>query len=85
LINQKINNVLNGCKIDVSSFIVFRKSPMILGHNMVTYNQGLNEDGNLMDCRPAYDRLNRLSQRQIDLTPRGPLLDHGVGFDFDSY
>jgi alpha-L-rhamnosidase len=50
-----------------------------------TYSQGLTKDGFFMDCWPAYDRLNRLAQRQLDLTPWGPLLDHGVGFVFDTY
>lgn len=49
-----------------------------------TYSQGLTKDGFFMDCWPAYDRLNRLAQRQLDLTPWGPLLDHGVGFVFDT-
>ncbi len=50
-----------------------------------TYSQGLTKEGFFMDCWPAYDRLNRLAQRQLELTPWGPLLDHGVGFVFDSY
>ena len=48
-----------------------------------TFSQGLTKDGYFMDCWPAYDRLNRIAQRQLDLTPWGPLLDHGVGFNFD--
>jgi len=50
-----------------------------------TYSQGLTKDGFFLDCWPAYDRLNRLAQRQLDLTPWGPLLDHGVGFNFDCF
>jgi alpha-L-rhamnosidase len=50
-----------------------------------TYSQGLTKDGFFLDAWPAYDRLNRLAQRQLDLTPWGPLLDHGVGFTFDAY
>lgn len=50
-----------------------------------TYSQGLTQDGFFLDCWPAYDRLNRLAQRQLDLTQWGPLLDHGVGFNFDCY
>lgn len=50
-----------------------------------TFSQGLTQDGYFMDCWPAYDRLNRIAQRQLDLTPWGPLLDHGVGFIFDCY
>ncbi|MBN1480870.1 alpha-L-rhamnosidase N-terminal domain-containing protein [candidate division KSB1 bacterium] len=50
-----------------------------------TFSQGLTKDGYFMDCWPAYDRLNRIAQRQLDLTPWGPLLDHGVGFNFDCY
>jgi alpha-L-rhamnosidase len=50
-----------------------------------TYSQGLTKDGFFMDAWPAYDRLNRLAQRQLDLSPWGPLVDHGVGFNFDCY
>jgi len=50
-----------------------------------TYSQGLTKDGFFLDCWPAYDRLARLAERQLDLTPWGPLLDHGVGFNFDSW
>ena len=50
-----------------------------------TYSQGLTQDGFFLDTWPAYDRLNRLAQRQLDLTKWGPLLDHGVGFNFDCY
>jgi hypothetical protein len=52
---------------------------------LTTYSQGLTKDGFFLDCWPAYDRLARLMERQLDLTPWGPLLDHGVGFNFDNY
>jgi alpha-L-rhamnosidase len=48
-----------------------------------TFSQGITLDGYFMDSWPAYDRLNRISQRQLGLTPWGPLLDHGVGFNYD--
>jgi hypothetical protein len=38
-----------------------------------------------MDCWPAYDRLARVSQKQINAAFWGPLLDHGVGFVFDNW
>jgi len=50
-----------------------------------TFSQGLTKDGFFLDCWPAYDRLARLMERQMDLTPWGPLLDHGVGLNFDCY
>ena len=50
-----------------------------------TFSQGLTLDGYFMDSWPAYDRLNRLAQRQLGLTPWGPLLDHGVGFTYDCW
>lgn len=50
-----------------------------------TFNQGITLDGYFLDCWPAYDRLARLSQRQLDLTPWGPLVDHGVGHVFDTW
>ncbi|HKJ66327.1 MAG TPA: alpha-L-rhamnosidase, partial [bacterium] len=50
-----------------------------------TFSQGLTKDGYFLDCWPAYDRLARLMERQMDLTQWGPLLDHGIGFVFDNY
>lgn len=50
-----------------------------------TFSQGLTKGGYFMDCWPAYDRLNRIAQRQLDLSQWGPLLDHGVGFNFDCW
>jgi alpha-L-rhamnosidase len=50
-----------------------------------TFSQGLTLGGFFMDSWPAYDRLNRMAQRQLGLTPWGVLLDHSVGFCFDSW
>jgi hypothetical protein len=50
-----------------------------------TYTQGLTKEGFFLDTWPAYDRLVRLAERQLNLTPWGPLLDHGIGIVFDSY
>jgi len=50
-----------------------------------TFSQGLMTDGFFFDCWPAYDRLARVMERQLDLTIWGPLLDHSVGFGFDCY
>ena len=50
-----------------------------------TFSQGLTLDGYFLDCWPAYDRLARLSERQLHLTPWGPILDHGVEFNFDCF
>ena len=50
-----------------------------------TYSQGLTVDGYFLDTWPAFDRLARLMERQLQLTNWGPLLDHGVGFNFDCY
>lgn len=52
---------------------------------LATFSQGMTREGFFLDCWPAYDRLARLSQRQLDLTPWGPILDHGVGFIFDCW
>jgi len=48
-----------------------------------TFSQGMTVDGYFLDTWPAYDRLARLMERQLQLTSWGPLLDHGVGFNFD--
>jgi hypothetical protein len=50
-----------------------------------TFSQGMTLDGYFLDCWPAYDRLARLMERQLGLTSWGPLLDHGVGFNFDCF
>jgi len=50
-----------------------------------TWSQGLTKDGFFLDCWPAYDRLARLIERQLDLSGWGPILDHGVGFIFDCH
>ena len=50
-----------------------------------TFSQGQTLDGYFLDCWPAYDRLARIVERQLDLTRWGPLLDHGVGFNFDCW
>jgi hypothetical protein len=42
-------------------------------------------DGYFLDCWPGYDRLARMMQRQMGATRWGPLLDHGVGFNFDCW
>jgi len=50
-----------------------------------TFSEGLALDGYFMDAWPAWDRLARVSQRQVDATNWGPILDHGVGFIFDNW
>ncbi len=52
---------------------------------LATFSQGMTKDGYFLDCWPAYDRLARLMERQLDLTGWGPILDHGVGFNFDCW
>ena len=50
-----------------------------------TFSQGQTLDGYFLDCWPAYDRLARLIERQFGLTGWGPILDHGIGFNFDCW
>jgi len=52
---------------------------------LATFSQGMTKDGYFLDCWPAYDRLARIMERQLDLTRWGPILDHGVGFGFDCW
>ncbi|MDD8027317.1 MAG: alpha-L-rhamnosidase, partial [Acidobacteriota bacterium] len=52
---------------------------------LTTFGQGLTKDGYFLDCWPAWDRLARLMERQLDLTGWGPILDHGVEFIFDGW
>ncbi len=50
-----------------------------------TFSEGQTPEGYFLDCWPAFDRLARVMQRQIDAAYWGPLLDHGVGFNFDCW
>ena len=50
-----------------------------------TWADGQSVEGYFMDCWPGVDRLVRLGQRLLGITPWGPILDHGIGFVFDCY
>ena len=50
-----------------------------------TFSEGQTSEGYFMDTWPAFDRLARVLQKQIDGAYWGPLLDHGVGFNFDCW
>ena len=50
-----------------------------------TFSEGQSSEGYFMDTWPAFDRLARVMQKQIDGAYWGPLLDHGVGFNFDCW
>jgi hypothetical protein len=50
-----------------------------------TYALGQTPDGYFLDTWPAWDRLNRLAQRQVGATPWGPLIDHGITFAYDAW
>jgi alpha-L-rhamnosidase len=52
---------------------------------LATFSQGQTLEGYFLDCWPAYDRLARIVERQFGLTKWGPILDHGVGFNFDCW
>jgi len=57
----------------------------LVARYLATWSQGLTKEGFFLDCWPAYDRLARLVERQLDLSGWGPILDHGVGFTFDCW
>lgn len=50
-----------------------------------TWSQGMMVDGYFLDCWPGYDRLARIVERELQFSDWGPILDHGVGFNFDCY
>ena len=50
-----------------------------------TFSQGITHEGYFLDCWPAYDRLARLWERETDASYWGPLVDHGIGFNFDCW
>jgi alpha-L-rhamnosidase len=59
--------------------------PRLVARYLATFSQGMTKDGFFLDCWPAYDRLARLIERQLDLSGWGPILDHGVGFNLDCW
>lgn len=59
--------------------------PRLAARFLRTFSEGQTPDGYFLDCWPAFDRLARVMQKQIDGAYWGPLLDHGVGFNFDCY
>ena len=59
--------------------------PRIAARFLRTFSEGLTKSGFFLDCYPAYDRLARLPQRELESAYWGPLLDHGVGFVFDNW
>jgi len=52
---------------------------------LTTWSQGLTVDGYFMDCWPAFDRVARVMSRALQLSAWGPILDHGIGFNFDCW
>ena len=52
---------------------------------LTQYAHGQLQSGVWLDSWPAYDRLARLSQRELGLTRWGPLVDHSIGFVLDHY
>lgn len=50
-----------------------------------TFSSGLSKEGFFLDCWPAYDRLARVAQREVDAAFWGPLVDHGIQFNFDCW
>src|SRR5262249_13569510 len=50
---------------------------------MQTIAQGITMDGYFLDCWPAYDRFERIAEREVGLSKWGPILDSGVEFPFD--
>jgi len=59
--------------------------PRLSARFLRTFSEGLTKDGYFLDCWPAYDRLARVAQKQVDGAYWGPLLDHGIGFNFDCW
>ncbi len=59
--------------------------PAAVARYLRTFSEGLTKSGYFLDSYPAYDRLARLPQRELEAAYWGPLLDHGVGFVFDNW
>jgi hypothetical protein len=65
-------------------YLAFGDSPLP-ARFIRTFSQGITLEGYFLDCWPAYDRLARVMERQLGLTPWGPILDHSIGFAFDCH
>ena len=53
---------------------------------LTTFSQGITEDDYFLDTWPAFDRLGAIDWNgRCTSVNGGPLLDHGVGFNFDCY
>lgn len=63
----------------------FLKSDSLVGRYINTFSQGSSLEGYFMDSWPGWDRLVRVFERQVQMTAWGPILDHSVGFCFDTY
>lgn len=59
--------------------------PRLSARFLRTFSEGQTPEGYFLDCWPAYDRLARVMQKQVEGAYWGPLLDHGIGFAFDNW
>lgn len=50
-----------------------------------TFSEGQMPEGYFMDSWPAFDRLARIAQKHLESAYWGPLIDHGIGFNFDCW
>jgi hypothetical protein len=60
-------------------------APELSRRYLKTYAQGQQLDGVFCDSWPAADRLQRLWQRQMEVSGWGSVIDHSIGFVFDHY
>ena len=63
----------------------FLQAEDLVGRYVNTFSQGSSLEGYFMDSWPGWDRLVRVFERQVQLTAWGPILDHSIGFCFDTY
>lgn len=59
--------------------------PSLSARFLRTFSEGQAPEGYFLDCWPAFDRLARVMQKQVEGAYWGPLLDHGIGFNFDCF
>jgi len=58
----------------------------IIDRLLITYSQGIGNEGYFSHAYPASDMLfTRLGQRQLGMTPWGPILDHSVSVAFECW
>jgi hypothetical protein len=73
------------CAHQVSAALLVFGDARLSARFLDTWSQGLMKEGYFLDCWPGLDRLERIKQREVDMSTFGPLLEHGVQFGLTAW